>query len=181
MMDSEFYYLFLPLLAFVVVVPLVGLHEWKKERENSSSEPITMYIRYPDHTVEEMRVADRYEVQNALTEHLTKKLAEEPGTDVSLMLVYWLSLDGFAYLRLYSVDQNPGGVPLLWTAVTSSIDFQWDHQPPALKNPDVQLDAICALGCRLQDAKQNMPSESNMPRNIDNIKEMIYHNEKRKI
>ena len=56
MSNSEFYYLFLPLLAFVVVLPLVGLHEWKKERENSSSEPITMYIRYPDHTVEEMQV-----------------------------------------------------------------------------------------------------------------------------
>lgn len=155
MSNSEFYYLFLPLLAFVVVLPLVGLHEWKKERENSFSKPITMYVRYPDHTVEEMRVADDCEVQNALREHLTTKLAAAPDTDVSLMLVYWLSLDGYAKLRLYSVDPNPGGVLDLWTAVSSSIDFDWGHKLAALKNPDVQLDAICALGCRLQDAEQN--------------------------
>ena len=147
--------MFLPLLAFVVVLPLVGLHEWKKERENSFSKPITMYVRYPDHTVEEMRVADDCEVQNALRKLLTSKLAAEPDTDVSLMLVYWISLDGYAYLRLYSVDQNPGGVLDLWTAVSSSIDFDWGHKLAALKNPDVQLDAICALGCRLQDAEQN--------------------------
>ena len=155
MSNSEFYYLFLPLLAFVVVLPLVGLHEWKKERENSFLKPITMYVRYPDHTVEEMRVADRWEVQNALREHLTKKLVAEPDTDVSLMLVYWISLDGYAYLRLYSVDPNPGGVPFFSTAVSSSIDFDWDHKIAALKNPDTQLDAIYALGCRLQDAEQN--------------------------
>ena len=152
MSNDEFYYLFLPLLAFVVVLPLVGLHEWKKERENSSSKPITMYVRYPDHTVEEMRVTDECEVQNALRGHLTKKLAAAPDTDVSLMLVYWLSLDGYARLKLYSVDPNPGGVPYFSTAVSSSIDFDWDHKIDALKNPDVQLDAICALGCRLQDA-----------------------------
>ena len=153
MSNDEFYCFFLPLLAFVVVLPLVGLHEWKKERENSSSKPITMYVRYPDNTVEHMRVTDECEVQNALREHLTKKLAAAPDTDVSLMLVYWLSLDGYARLRLYSVDPNPGGVLDLWTAVSSSIDFDWGHKLAALKNPDVQLDAICALGCRLQDAE----------------------------
>ena len=153
MSNDEFYYLLLPLLAFVVVLPLVGLHEWKKERENSSSKPITMYVRYPDHTVEEMRVADDCEVQNALRELLTSKLAAEPDTDISLMLVYWLSLDGYAYLRLYEVEQNPAGVPFFGTAVSSLIDFQWDHKIAALKNPDVQLDAICAMGSRLQDAE----------------------------
>lgn len=114
-----------------------------------------MYVRYPDHTVEEMRVADDCEVQNALRELLTSKLAAEPDTDISLMLVYWLSLDGYAYLRLYEVEQNPAGVPFFGTAVSSSIDFDGDHKIAALKNPDVQLDAICALGCRLQDAEQN--------------------------
>ena len=152
MSNDEFYYLFLPLLAFVVVLPLVGLHEWKKERENSFSKPITMYIRYPDHTVEEMQVHNVCNLENALTKHLTNKLAAAPDTDVSLMLVYWLSLDGSAYLRLYEVEQNPGGVLVLSTAVSSSIDFDGDHKIAALKNPDVQLDAICALGCRLQDA-----------------------------
>ena len=152
MTDSELYYLFLPLLAFSLSLTLVGLHEWKKERENSYSKPITMYIRYPDQTVEEMQVHDVCDMEKALRKHLTNKLAAAPDTDVSLMLVYWLSLDGSAYLRLYEVEQNPGGVLVLSTAVSSSIDFDGDHKIAALKNPDVQLDAICALGCRLQDA-----------------------------
>lgn len=153
MSNDEFYCFFLPLLAFVVVLPLVGLHEWKKERENRPPEPFTMYIRYPDHTVEEMRVRNYWEVRDALKEHLTKKLAAEPDTDVSLMLVYGVSLDGYAYLSLYSVDPNPEGKPIPYTAVSGTIDFQWDHKIAALENPAVQLDAICALGCRLQDAE----------------------------
>ena len=115
----------------------------------------SIYVRYPDHTVEEMQVHDVCDMEKALRKHLTNKLAAAPDTDVSLMLVYWLSLDGYAKLRLYSVDPNPGGVPFFSTAVSSSIDFDWDHKIAALKNPDVQLDAICALGCRLQDAEQN--------------------------
>ena len=135
------------------VLDAVVDQEPKELRKTPTDQSI--YVRYPDHTVEEMRVTDECEVQNALREHLTKKLAAAPDTDVSLMLVYWLSLDGYAKLRLYSVDPNPGGVLDLWIAVSSSIDFDWGHKLAALKNPDVQLDAICALGCRLQDAEQN--------------------------
>ena len=122
----------------------------KEKRKTPINQSI--YVRYPDHTVEEMQVHDVCDMEKALREHLTTKLAAEPDTDVSLMLVYWLSLDGSAYLRLYEVEQNPGGVLVLSTAVSSSIDFDGDHKIAALKNPDVQLDAICALGCRLQDA-----------------------------
>ena len=132
------------------VLDAVVDQEPKELRKTPTDQSI--YVRYPDHTVEEMQVHDVCDMEKALREHLTTKLAAEPDTDVSLMLVYWLSLDGSAYLRLYEVEQNPGGVLVLSTAASSSIDFDGDHKIAALKNPDVQLDAICALGCRLQDA-----------------------------
>lgn len=151
MSNDEFYYLFLPLLAFVVVLPLVGLHEWKKERENSSSEPITMYIRYPDHTVEEMQVHNVCNLEKALKKHLTTKLATEPDTDVSQMLVYYAHEKRFWKLWLFSVSKNPAGKLTISHAIFGLVDIYWDNPIDALENPGTQLDAVCAMGYRLQD------------------------------
>lgn len=116
-----FYVLFT--LAYCRILDAVVDQELKEKRKTPTDQSI--YVRYPDHTVEEMQVHDVCDMEKALREHLTTKLAAEPDTDVSTLVVCWESAEGYWKMKLFSanVPSDPAEAPILTEAASGTIEF----------------------------------------------------------
>lgn len=163
-MMEEFFAALFFVGGFIVLFPLVYRLILKAEEDQELKElrktPInqSIYVRYPDHTIEKVQhhgetdVDDEDDVENALIEHLTNKLAAEPDKDVSIMLVCYATEKNLWQLRMFSVSKDSTGKLTTSTVVFGIVEFIWDDSIDNLQNPNVQLDALYALGNRIQDA-----------------------------
>ena len=109
------------------VLDAVVDQEPKELRKTPTDQSI--YVRYPDYTIEKVQVADGDTMEEVVRKRLTAKLTASPDMDVSTLVVCWESAESYWKLKLFSanVSSDPAEAPILTEAASGTIEFA---EPP---------------------------------------------------
>lgn len=120
-----FYVLFTLAYCWILdaVVDAVVDQEPKELRKTPTDQSI--YVSYPDHTIEKVQVADGDTMEEVVRKRLTAKLTASPDMDVSTLVVCWESAEGYWKMKLFSanVPSDPAEAPILTEAASGTIEF----------------------------------------------------------